>query len=48
MLTLQDRIVEFQAVTPAEALPTGADVTVVDVVSPDTVEVVATPLIGDV
>ena len=42
-LSVQGRLVESQAV-PAEAtLPTGTDVTVVDVVSPDTLEVVRTP-----
>jgi hypothetical protein len=38
-LSLQNRTVEYQAVTADEALPTGAKVVVVSVVSPDTVEV---------
>jgi hypothetical protein len=41
-LTLQNRTVEYQAVSHDD-LPTGADVIVVDVVGPDTVEVVPTP-----
>ena len=44
LLTLQNRTVEYQAVTPQEALPTGASVLVVDVVGPDTVEVVPDPI----
>jgi hypothetical protein len=48
-VTLQNRTVEYQAVSSQDALPTGADVIVVDVVGPDTVEVVATPtLLGEV
>jgi hypothetical protein len=47
LLTLQNRTVECQAVTPAEDLATGTAVTVVDVVGPDVVEVVMTPLLGD-
>ena len=47
LLTLQDRTVEYQAVTAAEELPTGTEVIVVDVVGPDTVEVVVTPQLGD-
>jgi hypothetical protein len=43
MLTLQNRIVEYQAVTSAAPLPTGAPIMVVDVVGPDTVDVVADP-----
>jgi hypothetical protein len=39
-LSLQNRTVEYRAVTPAGALPTGTRVTVVAVVGPDTVEVV--------
>ena len=38
-LTLQGRTVEYQAVTAGAPLPTGAPVVVVDVVSPDTLEV---------
>ena len=44
LLTLQNRTVEYQAITPQEALPTGAAVLVVDVVGPDTVEVVPDPI----
>jgi hypothetical protein len=43
LMTLQNRTVELQAVTPDDALPTGASVTVVDVLGPDLVEVVRTP-----
>jgi hypothetical protein len=42
-LTLQNRIVEYQAVTSDAPLPTGAAIMVVDVVGPDTVHVVADP-----
>ena len=42
-LTLQNRTVEYQAVTSDRALPTGASVLVVDVVGPDTVDVVPDP-----
>ncbi|AHG88420.1 hypothetical protein J421_0883 [Gemmatirosa kalamazoonensis] len=42
-LSLQGRLVEYQAVTGEGALPTGTPVTVVDVVAPDTLEVVRTP-----
>lgn len=42
-LTLQNRTVEYQAVTSAAQLPTGAPVMVVDVVGPDTVDVVPDP-----
>jgi hypothetical protein len=42
-LTLQNRTVEYQAVTSAAPLPTGAPIMVVDVVGPDTVDVVADP-----
>jgi hypothetical protein len=38
-LTLQNRTIEYQAITAHEQLPTGAKVVVVSVVSPDTVEV---------
>ena len=48
-VTLQNRTVEYQAVSSHDDLPTGADVIVVDVVGPDTVEVVPTPtLLGEV
>jgi membrane protein implicated in regulation of membrane protease activity len=39
MLNLQNRTVEYQAVTPDQQLPTGTKVVVTAVVSPDTVEV---------
>lgn len=42
-LSVQGRLMEYQAVTAEATLPTGTDVTVVDVVSPDTLEVVRTP-----
>jgi hypothetical protein len=43
-LSLQGRLVEYQAVTSdGTVLPTGTPVTVVDVVAPDTLEVVRTP-----
>lgn len=42
-LTLQNRTVEYQAVTSAAPLPTGAPIMVVDIVGPDTVDVVADP-----
>ena len=47
-LTLQNRTVELPAVTPAESLPTGAAVLVVDVVDPDTVVVVPSPSLQEV
>lgn len=40
-LNLQNRTVEYLAMTDADELPTGSRVSVVGVVSPDTVEVVA-------
>jgi hypothetical protein len=43
LLTLQNRTVEYQAVTSQGALPTGAAVMVVDVVGPDTVDVIPDP-----
>ena len=46
-LTLQNRTVEYRAITAHEELPTGSKVIVVDVVSPDTVEVALTPDLGD-
>ena len=42
-LNLQNRTVEYRAVTGQGALPTGATVVVTAIVSPDTVEVVAAP-----
>jgi hypothetical protein len=39
-LKLQHRLVEFQAVSAGEELPTGREVVVVSVVSPETVEVI--------
>jgi hypothetical protein len=39
-LTLQNRTMEYQAITANQELPTGAKVVVVSVVSPDTVEVI--------
>jgi uncharacterized membrane protein len=44
LLTLQNRTVEYQAVTSRDALPTGASILVVDVVGPDTVDVVPDPI----
>jgi hypothetical protein len=45
-LVLQNRLVELQAVTThSDALPTGARILVVDVVGPDTVDVVPDPAI---
>ncbi|HEX5726864.1 MAG TPA: hypothetical protein VFX98_15415 [Longimicrobiaceae bacterium] len=44
-LTLQGRTVECRALSE-HALPTGASVLVIDVVGPDLVEVVPSPLIG--
>lgn len=43
LLTLQNRLVEFAAVSLDGDLPTGTAVTVVGVASPDTLEVVRTP-----
>jgi hypothetical protein len=40
LLNLQNRTVEYQAVTAASSLPTGTSITVVAVVSPGTVEVI--------
>lgn len=39
-LTLQNRTMEYQAITADQELPTGARVVVVSVVGPDTVEVI--------
>lgn len=47
-LTLQNRIVEYQAVTAQQDIPTGASVVVIDVVGPDTVEVAPTPSDGEI
>jgi hypothetical protein len=45
-VVLQNRLVELQAVTThADALPTGARVLVIDVVGPDTVDVVPDPAV---
>src|SRR5688500_16808276 len=44
LLALQNRTVEYQAVTSRGALPTGASIMVVDVVGPDTVDVVPDPI----
>jgi len=44
VLTLQNRTVEYQAVTSQGALPTGASILVVDVIGPDTVDVVPDPI----
>ena len=44
LLTLQNRTVDYQAVTSQGALPTGAPILVVDVVGPDTVDVVPDPI----
>src|SRR5262249_28786695 len=43
LLNVQNRTVEYQAVTAHDALPTGAPVTVVAVLGPDTVEVILAP-----
>jgi hypothetical protein len=48
LLTLQSRTVEYQAVTARHDLPAGAAVILVDVVGPDTVEVVPTPTDGEI
>jgi hypothetical protein len=42
-IELQNRTVEVEAVTPKSALETGTRVVVVDVVNPETVEVIAVP-----
>jgi len=39
LVTVQDRTVEFEAVTSKETLPTGASITVVGIIGPNTVEV---------
>jgi hypothetical protein len=43
---VQNRTMEYQAVTPDQELPTGARVVVVGVVNGDTVEVVPAPVTG--
>jgi hypothetical protein len=45
---VQGRMLELRAVTPEDELPTGAAVTVVDVIAPDTVEVVRTPTMKEI
>ena len=45
-ITLQNRTQEFQAVTFQDPLTTGSKVVVVDVISPDTLEVIAAPQYG--
>ena len=47
-LTLQNRTVELQAVTSQRTLPTGSLVLVIDVVGPDTVDVVPDPIMLEV
>jgi hypothetical protein len=42
-LNLQNRTMEYLAVTAGEAIPTGANIVVVGVIGPDTVEVELTP-----
>lgn len=47
-INLQNRTMEYLAVTPGEAIPTGTVVVVTDVVNPETVEVAAvTPTHGE-
>lgn len=43
-VTLQNRLVELQAVTSQRTLPTGARVLIIDVLGPDTVDVVPDPI----
>ena len=45
-IDLQNRTTEYQAVTFADPLTTGSKVVVVDVVGPDTLEVIAAPQYG--
>jgi hypothetical protein len=45
-IDLQNRTAEYQAVTFADSLNTGSKVVVVDVVGPDTLEVIAAPQYG--
>ena len=45
-LSFQNRTTEFQAVTFQDLLPTGSKVVVVDVIGPETVEVIAAPQYG--
>ena len=47
-VTLQNRLVELQAVTAQRTLPTGSRVLVIDVVGPDTVDVVPDPIMLEV
>lgn len=47
-VTLQNRLVELQAVTSQQTLPTGSRVLVIDVVGPDTVDVVPDPIMLEV
>jgi hypothetical protein len=42
-VTVQERTMEYQAVTAGHDLPTGAAVTIVSIHDPDTVEVALTP-----
>jgi hypothetical protein len=42
-INLQNRTMEYLAMTPGDELPTGAKVVVVDVITPDTVEVEPVP-----
>jgi hypothetical protein len=45
-LSLQNRLVEYQAVTPHPQLPTGAKIVVTAILGPDTVEVAPAPESG--
>ena len=45
-LNVQNRTAEYQAVTFQDPLPTGSKVVVVDVIGPETVEVIAAPQYG--
>jgi membrane protein implicated in regulation of membrane protease activity len=47
-LDIQSRTAEYQAVTFQDKLPTGSKIVVVDVIGPDTVEVIAAPETGRV
>jgi hypothetical protein len=48
LLNVQNRTAEYQAITAGESLPTGTKVTVVAVVSSDTVEVIPAPTVESV